>query len=88
MKKILLATSLILGSSLAISLKEYEHSRLSIHEDGDDFSNNNGRTPEESVAKVVIEKSEEFKRKARVAAKASEVSKKVSNRAMDNAHAF
>ena len=88
MKKILLATSLMLGSTFAISLREYEQSHLSIHRDEDDYSNNYARTPEEGVAKVVIEKSEEFKRKARVAAKASEVSKKVSNRAMDTAHAF
>jgi hypothetical protein len=45
-------------------------------------------TPEERVARVAVTKSEKFKRAALKAAKEAAVSKRVANRATENAHAW
>ena len=97
MKKILLATALLLGSTLAISLQA-PSLKVNVHKDGttdsvldkptDDFGFDNSKTPEERVAKVAVDKTEDFKMTAKRAAKEAEVSKTVSDRAMHNAHAF
>ena len=97
MKKILLTTALLLGSSLAISLQA-PSLKVNVHKDGtadsvldkpiDDFGSDNGRTPEERVAKVAVDKTQDFKQSAKRAAKESEVSNTVADRAMRNAHAY
>ena len=46
------------------------------------------RTPEERVARVAVTNSEKFKRAALKAAKEAAISKRVANRATENAHAF
>jgi len=54
----------------------------------DDLKSYEKPTPEERVARVAVEKSDIFKIEALKAVKEAAISKKVANRARENAHAF
>lgn len=54
----------------------------------DDYSSYRPGTPEERVANVAVGTSAIYKREALKAAKEAAISKKVANRATENAHAF
>ena len=71
MKRIILVTCLILGATQAVSLRE---SRVDIKTLSDD-NGDDGKSPEEKVAKVVVEKSDDFKKAALRASREAAVSK-------------